>query len=168
MNELQNTRSRVAFRQSILKAQDEIDAAVANGQMAPVLQECVLAHYFTPIDPKYKCATYARQFFMPKGAIVIGKIHKHQHLNFIMQGRVSVSTEFGVKQYEAPCVFVSEVGLKRAVFALTDCLWVTIHLTEHAGEENLDKIEDEVIAKDYGDLGLIADVAELDRIGESL
>jgi hypothetical protein len=69
---------------------------------------------------------------------------------------------------KAPEIFVSEVGIKRAVFALTDCLWVTIHLTEHAGEENLDKIEDEVIAKDYEELGLIADVAELDRIGESL
>jgi hypothetical protein len=37
------------------------------------------------------------------------------------------------------------------------------------GEENLDKIEDEVIAPNYGDLGLIASVNDLVGIeGEKL
>ena len=168
MNELQNTRSRVAFRQSILEVEQQILAAVANGSLESGLDKCRLAHLWTPKDSKYGCHVYARPFFMPKGSLVTGKIHRHEHLNFIMMGEISVKTEHGLSILKAPEIFVSEVGIKRAVFALTDCLWVTIHLTEHAGEENLDKIEDEVIAKDYGDLGLIADVAELDRIGESL
>lgn len=141
-----------------MKAQDELQAAVDNGQVPPV--ECPLNHYFTPVDEKYGCAAYARQIFLPKGAVVIGKIHKHQHLNFIMQGRVSVSTEHGVRQYEAPCIFVSEVGLKRAVYAETDCIWATVHLTEHVGEENLDKVEDEVIAKNYRELDLLTETTQ--------
>jgi hypothetical protein len=37
------------------------------------------------------------------------------------------------------------------------------------GEENLDKIEDEVIAPSYGDIGLIASVNDLMKIeGEKL
>jgi hypothetical protein len=81
-----------------------------------------------------------------------------------MQGKVSVATEFGKKFFEAPCVFVSEVGLKRAVYAEEDTLWTTIHLTQFVGEENLDKIEEEVIAPDYEQMGLIASVDELSKI----
>jgi hypothetical protein len=121
---------------------------------------------FTLVDLKYGCCAYGRQIFLPKGSIVIGKIHRHQHLNFIMQGRVSVSTEFGVKRFCAPCMFVSEVGLKRAVYAIEDTTWATVHLTEHRGEENLDKIEDEVIAKSYYEIGLLDDVNFLKLIEE--
>jgi hypothetical protein len=64
---------------------------------------------------------------------------------------------------------VSEVGLKRAVYAHEDTIWTTIHLTAHVGEENLDKVEDEVIAPDYENLGLIASVNDLVGIeGERL
>jgi hypothetical protein len=72
-----------------------------------------------------------------------------------------VFTEFGKKELEGPCTFVSEVGLKRAVYAHEDTIWTTIHLTAYVGEENLDKVEDEVIAPDYGDLNLIASVNDL-------
>jgi hypothetical protein len=77
-----------------------------------------------------------------------------------------VFTEFGKKELEGPCTFVSEVGLKRAVYAHEDTIWTTIHLTAHMGEENLDKMEEEVIAPNYGDLGLIASVDDLVKIKE--
>lgn len=109
-------------------------------------------HYFTPLDETYKCAAYARVIFLPKGHIIIGKIHKHAHLNFILKGQTSVATEFGKKYFTAPCVFISEPGLKRAVFVEADTIWATVHLTGYPGEENLELIEEEVIAKTYDDL----------------
>lgn len=157
----QNAPEKVEFRERILTAQEYMLAAIAKGEAESVADDCTLKHYFTPIDPKYGCCAYARQIFLPKDSLVIGKIHKHQHLNFILRGKVSVSTEHGKKTYDAPCVFVSEIGLKRMVFAEEDTIWVTVHLTEHRGEENLDKIEDEVIAKSYAQLGLAASMQEL-------
>lgn len=162
----ENSLNKVAFRQSILKAQEQIIEAVASGVLEPVIDKCTLTHYFVPVDEKYGCSVYARQIFLPKGSLVIGKIHRHQHLNFIMQGKVSVNTEFGKKYFTAPCTFVSERGLKRAVYAEEDTIWTTVHLTEHCGEENLDKIEDEVIAPSYEELGLIDSVERL-QIGEN-
>lgn len=159
-----NSPAKVSFRQSILGAEAFMRQMIAGGQIRNVMDECTLAHHFAPIDPAYGCCTYARQIFLPKGSLVIGKIHKHQHLNFIMQGKVSVATEFGKKYFTAPCIFVSEVGLKRAVYAEEDSIWVTVHLTKHSGEENLDKIEDEVIARTYDELGL---VSSLDALEES-
>lgn len=138
------------FRQKVMALQDEMLKRVEEGTLEA--GDYLLRHYFTPIDKKYGCSTYAREIFIPKGHVVIGKIHKHAHLNFILKGKVSVATEFGNKRLEAPCIFVSEVGLKRAVYAEEDTIWATVHLTEHSGEESLDKIEDEVIAKSYQEL----------------
>lgn len=168
-NEMQvtdNSPERVRFRQSVLQAQEEMKQAIASGAVKSAEGNCPLKHYFSPIDEKYGCCTYAREIFLPKGTLVIGKIHRHQHLNFIMKGKVSVNTEFGIKYFEAPCIFVSEKGLKRAVYTEEDTIWVTVHLTEHIGEENLDKIEDEVISPTYEELGLIASTDKI-QIGES-
>jgi len=159
-----NTIEKVQFRESILKVQHTLSKLINDKQIPDRTDACPLTHYFTPMDEEYGCGTYARQMFIPKGTLIVGKIHRHQHLNFIMQGKVSVSTEFGVKYLEAPCVFVSEKGLKRAVVAEEDTIWVTVHLTKHLGEENLDKMEQEVIAPEYKDLGLIESTQELIKL----
>jgi len=157
----QNSLSKVKFRESVLAVQNGLQAAMDSGKLESKLGECIITHYFTPIDENYGCCAYARKFFLPKGVLAIGKIHKHQHLNFIMQGSVYVSTEHGKKFYKAPEVFVSEIGLKRAVWGIEDTIWVTVHLTKHVGEENLDKIEEEIIAKSYDEIGLIDSVSRL-------
>lgn len=156
-----NTVKKVKFRENILNVQEGMLKMIADGVVKDKLPDCKLTHYYAPIDENYGCGTYARQMFIPKGTLIVGKIHRHQHLNFIMQGKVSVSTEFGPKYFKAPCIFVSEVGLKRAVIAEEDTLWVTVHLTKHLGEENLDKMEEEVIAPSYKELGLIDSTKEL-------
>lgn len=146
------------FRNDILCVQQGLQDAIDSGAIESTLEDCELNHYFTPKDEKYGCCTYAREMLIPKGTLIIGKIHRHQHLNFITKGKVKVFTEFGNKYLTAPCTFISEVGLKRAVYAEEDTLWTTIHLTEYVGESNLDKIESEIIAPSYNDIGLIANI----------
>ena len=152
----QNTPAKVEFREKIASVEEGLKQLIGDGFVESTLEDCTLKHYFTPVDEKYGCCTYAREMMIPKGTVIIGKIHRHQHLNFISQGRAIVFTEFGKKEYTAPCTFISEVGLKRAVYAMEDTLWTTVHLTEHVGEDNLDKIETEVISPSYNDIGLIA------------
>lgn len=98
-----------------------------------------LNHYFAP-------GVYAREMKLPKDHCIVGKIHKHEHLNILSYGKVRVATEEGVKTIEAPCTFVSPAGVKRAVTALEDTLWTTIHITE---ETDLEKIESEIIAPSF-------------------
>jgi quercetin dioxygenase-like cupin family protein len=157
----QNTLAKVTFRENIQAIEKGMFDLVAENKIKNTVPDCTLTHYFTPIDEKYGCGTYARQMFIPKGTLVFGKIHRHQHLNFIMQGEVKVFTEFGNKEYKAPCVFVSEIGLKRSVYAVEDTLWVTVHMTKHLGEENLSKMEEEVIAPTYEELGLVSSTSNL-------
>jgi hypothetical protein len=159
-----NSLQKVKFRQDILTVQNGLMKLIDDGAIQSTLEDCIVKHYFSPKDEEYGCCTYAREMLIPKGTLIIGKIHKHQHLNIISKGKVVVYTEFGEKHLEAPITFVSEIGLKRSVYAVEDTLWTTIHLTKFVGEENLDKIEQEVISPNYEEMGLIASVDELPKI----
>lgn len=129
----------------------EIDA----GRMYDSEPDCPVTHHFTPISDKYGCAVYGREITLKAGTAVIGKLHRHAHLNIISSGEVVVNTEYGIKHYKAPCTFVSEPGLKRAVIAVHDTVWVTVHLTDSPGEDNLEHIEEEVISQTYDEIGLV-------------
>lgn len=167
----QDLTAKVKFRQDILTAESYMQILIAEGKAVSTLENCTLKHYFTPKDDKYGCCTYAREMTIPKGTLIIGKIHRHQHLNFISKGKVSVFTEFGKKYLEAPCTFISEIGLKRAVYAEEDTIWTTVHLTEFSNEEDLAQIENEVIAPSYENIGLISSISEISDLiecGEAL
>jgi len=155
VNDLINAPDKMKFRDDIFKVQEGMQQMIANGVMRGNLENCTLTHLFTPKDKKYGCSTYAREMMIPKGTLIIGKIHRHQHLNFITKGKVKVFTEFGEKHLKAPCTFISEVGLKRAVYAEEDTIWTTVHLTEFSDESELDKIEQEVISPTYEEMGLL-------------
>ena len=157
-------QQKVKFRQDILAAQTLMQSLIAEGYAESTLEDCTLKHYFTPKDEKYGCCTYAREMTIPKGTLIVGKIHRHQHLNFISKGKVIVFTEFGKKYIEAPCTFISEVGLKRAVYAEEDTIWTTVHLTEFTSESELENIEQEVIAPSYEDMGLISSISDIPEL----
>jgi len=94
---------------------------------------------------------YAREIFLPAGSMVVGKIHRHNHLNFISRGTVTVYTKDGLETFTGPITMISTAGTKRAVYANTDCVWTTIH-TNPDNITDLGKLEDMIIAKNYEDL----------------
>lgn len=127
------------FRREVLSLQEAI---LARGDKLCPETDCPVRHIFAP-------GAYAREITLPEGSFVIGKIHRHAHLNFISKGKVRVLTESGPVEMTAPFSFVSEVGTKRIVYAMEETIWTTVHVTN---ETDLDKIEDYVIAKTYDDL----------------
>lgn len=151
-----NAPHRVAFRQAILRAQDEMQRLIDAGVLIDRKADAVLKHYYSPVDEEYKCCAWARLIVLPGLTYTIGKIHRHQHLNFILKGAVRVWTEYGQDRFAAPLVFLSRPYTKRAVYAEEETLWSTVHLTKYPGEENLAQAEDEIFAKTYGELGICA------------
>ncbi len=106
---------------------------------------CPLKHHFAP-------GTYGREIFLPADTFVVGKIHKHAHLNIVSRGHCWVATEFGVREIDAtqgPVTFASEAGAKRALYVQEDTVWTTIHLTNST---DLAEIEREIIAPTFEDL----------------
>ena len=112
----------------------------ANGG-ADGLESCPLTHHHAP-------HVYGREMLIPAGTTIVGKIHRHAHLNVIVSGRAWVATEFGRREVRAGDIFVSEPGAKRAVHAIEDTRWLTIH-PDLDDTRDLAALERYVIAPDY-------------------
>jgi hypothetical protein len=99
-----------------------------------------------PIQHTFASGVYVRQMDAPAGAVIVGKIHKTEHVVIIAQGEASVLTDEGVQRLKAPCTFVSKPGAKRVIYVHQDLVMINIHPTD---ETDLEKIEAEVIAPDF-------------------
>lgn len=146
--------------QQLPAAQKFRGAVVALEQQLKTLPQvdCPLIHHFAP-------GAYAREIFLPADTIVIGKIHKHGHLNFITQGEVSVVTEFGTERYKAPYTFVSLPLTKRALYTHSDTIWTTVHVTT---ETDLTKLEEELIWPSYDNPELLKAALEIQEANKCL
>lgn len=94
-------------------------------------------HHFAP-------GMYGREFSMPAGMTVVGKIHRHGHLMMVVKGRAIVVDEFGRYDVAAGYVQASRPGAKRVVYAIEDTTFVTVHLNPGDGQD-LEQIEAEHI-----------------------
>ena len=112
-----------------------------------------------PINHHFSKDVYAREMMIPRGVLLVGKIHKYQNLNIISSGEISVLSVDGVKRVKAPYTFVSDPGAKRVGYAHEDTVWTTIHGTN---ETDVDKIEELFIAKNYSEVaGITGDELKL-------
>lgn len=103
--------------------------------------ECPLRHHFSP-------GLYGREIFMPAGTCVVGKIHRHAHINTVSKGRCLVYTEHGTELLEAGDTFISQPGTKRAVFVIEDTLWTTTHANP-TNSQDIPWLEDQIIAPSF-------------------
>jgi hypothetical protein len=109
-------------------------------------------HYFAK-------GLYAREVFIPKGTLLTGKIHKSECISIMPMGDKTLLTEDGIRRIKAPFTAVGRPGLKRVGFAHEDSIWITVHATT---ERDLEKLESELIAKNYDDVDLSeSDIATL-------
>lgn len=102
-----------------------------------------------PIEHHFSHKVYAREMRVPKGTMLVGKIHRFENLNILSSGEVTVISIDGAKRVKAPFTFVGSPGSKRLFYMHEDTVWTTIHGTE---ETDLEKIENKFIAKNYEEL----------------
>jgi quercetin dioxygenase-like cupin family protein len=101
-----------------------------------------------PLKHTFADNVYVREIFIPKDTVIVGKIHRHSHPNFLLKGEVTVITEGGgMERIKAPMSIISPAGTKRVLYTHEDTTWVTVHVV--GKERNLKKIENIVITKTY-------------------
>lgn len=116
------------------------------GQLPQI--EMPLDHVFTP-------GLYTRTIHMPKGAIVMSRVHKYEHPFIISQGSVTVIDEQGKRTLlKAPFVGVTKPGTRRTLLIHEDCVWTTCHAGEWEG-----KTPDDIVMQvtDTPDVSYLAD-----------
>ena len=99
-----------------------------------------------PTFHHFSDGVYVREMHITAGQFVVGKIHRHNHIVMLIKGTAKVVSEFGNEIIKGHSIWESKAGTKRAVLAITDCVFYTVHVTD---ETDLDKIEDYVIAPTY-------------------
>jgi hypothetical protein len=110
---------------------EKVDALVDQMRRLPQT-ECPLKHHFAP-------GLYLREIFMPAGTVVVGRVHKTEHFNILVQGACVIVHDDGQREeLRAPKVFVSKAGVQKVLYILEDMIWMTTHPTD---ETDLEKIE---------------------------
>jgi hypothetical protein len=124
----------ITARENISVLESAMAAGIASGALQPVV--CSWKHYFSP-------GIYIREITMPAGSIITGQIHRHEHLNIIVRGDVSVITQDGWKRITVGpgehFVMSSPAGMKRALRTYADTVWMTVHLNP-TNETDPDKL----------------------------
>ena len=85
---------------------------------------------------------------MKQGDVVVGAIHKHLHVWFLLTGHVTIATEDTTEDYIAPCYVVSTPGVKRVILANENSIFVNIHKNP-SNTKDLDVLEKEIVALNY-------------------
>jgi len=110
----------------------------------------------TPIH-HFADGLYGREILIPAGTLVIGKVHKREHLNFLMQGDITVWTETGMKRVQAPLILKSYPGIKRVGLTHSDTIWVTVHATDAREGCDLEELENDLTVPTMADYDLYID-----------
>ena len=85
---------------------------------------------------------------MKAGIAVIGAIHKHLHMCFLLTGKVLVANEEETVEHIAPCFIISTPGIKRVLYAEEDSVWYNTHKNP-SNTEDVKKLEKEIVAISY-------------------
>ena len=118
-----------------------------------------------PLIHSFAEGIYIREVIIPKGYLVVGKLHKHNYLNCIMSGDMSIVTEEGIKRVKGPCWNVAPDGTKRFGYSHEDTVWVTVHPNPD-NLRDIEKLEELIHAKNYEDLpDKIIDIGECGELG---
>jgi hypothetical protein len=80
-----------------------------------------------PVRNVFSGGVYAREIFVPKGTLLVGKLHMTEHLNICLQGDLTFVTVDGPKRIKAPAMFSSPAGTKKLAYANEDSIWVNVH-----------------------------------------
>lgn len=92
--------------------------------------ECPVREYFAP-------GLYAREITIPKGAVIVGAVHRTQNMAVLSRGRLRLVTDSGSKEIEAHHVMTVNPGGRNAAVALEDSIWTNYHPTDETDPEKL-------------------------------
>jgi hypothetical protein len=143
------------------QVQEAVNARIeeVEGQLLPLQQrEMPLVHHFAP-------GIYTREILMPRGTFVIGHKHKTKHFNVVLTGRAIVMMDGVSHHIAAPCIFVSEPGVRKVLYIVESMRWATIH-TNPDDETCVEVLEDRLIEQSATYKAHMEDMKQLKELAE--
>ena len=138
------------FRQTVIKLEETLrnnadgENIIVGTDDKPIVTDCDKI----PIEHFFMDGVYVREMKMFKGTAVVGAIHKHLHMCFLLSGALTVADENGTKNYIAPCYIISTSGVKRVLYAHEDSVWYNVHKNPKNIKE-IRELEKEIVVLNY-------------------
>lgn len=125
------------------------------------LQACMLGmpQAETPVKHTFSGGVYAREVFIPKGTVAIGKVHVTEHLNICLRGDLTFLTVDGPRRIKAPAMFSAPAGTKKLAYANEDSVWVNVH---PALCDDPDQIVDALTVSTFADFDRLVSKADME------
>mgnify|MGYP003633665229 FL=1 len=136
-----SSRSKILELEKILLNNVDDKNIVGNSGEIVRSNEFELKHTFAD-------GIYIRQMEMKKDSVVVGAIHNHLHVWFLLTGHITVTTESSTEDYISPCYVVSTPGVKRVIYANEESIFVNVHKNP-TNTQNLDELEAEIVSINY-------------------
>lgn len=100
----------------------ELEAAIealpeSIGKDAPAFK---YNHRFVP-------GIYSREITIPENTLLTTEIHASENIAVVLKGSFTFYSESGIEYIEAPRVFITKVGTKRAMYTHTEVVFLTFH-----------------------------------------
>ena len=103
-----------------------------------------------PLKHTFADGVYIRQMDMQVDSMVVGAIHNHLHVWFLLTGHLMVITEDTTEEFIAPCYVLATPGSKRVVYAMEDSIFVNIHKNPN-NIKDIKKLEDDLVSLTFED-----------------
>ena len=148
--ELQDFKLSKDFKKSVTQLENSLKAIaddkniIAGTEDKPIVtdsKEIPIEHFFMD-------GVYVRKMTMFKDTVVVGAIHKHLHMCFLLKGHLSVVSESGTKEYVAPCYIIAEPGEKRVLYSHEDSCWYNTHKNPN-NIKDVRELEKQIVALSY-------------------
>ena len=103
-----------------------------------------------PLKHTFADGVYVRQMDMKANSLVVGAIHNHLHVWFLLTGHLAMSTEDAIEEFIAPCYVIADPGSKRVIYAIEDSIFVNIHKNPE-NIKDIKKLEAEIVSLTFED-----------------
>jgi hypothetical protein len=92
--------------------------------------DCPVTHHFAP-------GVYMRELLIPQGVLLTGAVHKTAHMSVLSKGHIFILNGEDRLELVAPATVLSPAGVKRAIYAVEESVWMTIHATDETDTARL-------------------------------
>jgi hypothetical protein len=126
----------------------ELSAPLLDKAAAEIIEAKLLSA--PPMEIKYfhtfAPGVYVREAHIKAGMIGVGHEHKTKTVNIVSKGKLKIVAGEEIITLAAPCVFVSEPGVRKVAHFLEDTIFLNV-LHNPTDETDLGKLEDLFVIK---------------------
>ena len=118
-----------------------------------------------PVTHEFSDGMYIRRMLIPKGTLIVGKVHKRSCINVVEAGDIAVLTESGAMRVKAGFMSVTPPGLQKLGYANQDTIFTNIFSVDANAGADIAVLEKLLVCDSYAEYvaSLNSNIIDLDE-----